>query len=79
MHKTVVTTKGQVVIPSEIRKKMNIKKGTKVCFELRGNELIIKPITPEYIGNLAGVLQNRVKLSKILLEERVKDRKREDR
>ena len=30
MDKSVVTVKGQVVIPSKLRRKFNIKKGTQV-------------------------------------------------
>jgi len=77
MTTTVVTTKGQVVIPSKIRKHLNIKKGTKLYVEERDNEIIIKPVTPAYFERLAGVLQTKGKLTKALLEERAKDRKRE--
>ena len=36
MVTTVVTTKGQIVIPSKIRRKYNIKRGTKLYIEERG-------------------------------------------
>jgi AbrB family looped-hinge helix DNA binding protein len=78
MTTTVVTTKGQIVIPSEIRRKLNIKKGTKLYVEERGDEIILKPITPEYFKKIAGILQTKGKLSKALLDERAKDRERED-
>lgn len=77
MTTTVVTTKGQIVIPSKIRRKLNIKKGTKLYVEERGNELVIKPITQAYFDRIAGVLQTKGKLSKTLLEERKKDKERE--
>lgn len=77
MNTTVVTTKGQVVIPAKIRRKLNIKKGTRLYIEERGDELILKPVTPAYLERIAGVLQTRGKLSKALLEERARDRKRE--
>jgi AbrB family looped-hinge helix DNA binding protein len=78
MTTTVVTTKGQIVIPSEIRRKLNIKKGTKFYVEERGDEIVLKPITPEYFKKIAGILQTKGKLSKALLDERAKDRERED-
>ena len=34
MHTFAVTLKGQVVIPSDIRRRHHIEKGTKVCFSL---------------------------------------------
>jgi AbrB family looped-hinge helix DNA binding protein len=78
MTTTVVTTKGQIVIPSKIRQRLKIKKGTKLYIEERGNELILKPVTPEYFEKIAGVLPTKGKLSKALLEERLKDKKGED-
>ncbi len=77
MTTTVVTTKGQVVIPSKIRKHLNIKKGTKLYVEERDDEIIIKPVTPAYFEKMAGVLKTKGKLTKALLEERAKDRERE--
>lgn len=77
MPTAVVTTKGQIVIPSKIRRKYNIKKGTKLHIEENGAEIILKPVTPEYIEKLAGILGTKGKLTKLLLEERAKDRERE--
>ncbi len=39
----IVGKKGQVTIPKEIREKFGIKEGTKVVFEVKGDEIIIKP------------------------------------
>ncbi len=77
MNTTVVTAKGQIVIPSKIRRKLNIKRGTKLYIEEKGDELIIKTVTSSYFEKIAGVLQTKGKLSKALLKERAKDKKRE--
>ena len=77
MATTVVTTKGQVVIPSKIRRKYNIKRGTKLYIEERGEEIVLKPVTPEYFEKLAGILPTKGKLSKALLQERSADKERE--
>ena len=77
MTPTVVTGKGQIVIPSKLRRRFNIKKGTKLYIEERGDELVLKAVTPEYFEKMAGVLQTKGKLSKALLEERSKDKERE--
>jgi AbrB family looped-hinge helix DNA binding protein len=77
MPTTIVTTKGQIVIPSKIRRRLNIKKGTTLHIEERGDELILKPITPAYFERIAGVLPTKGKLSKALLNERARDRERE--
>ncbi len=76
---TVVTTKGQIVIPSRIRKKYNIKKGTKLHVEERGEFIVLKPITEEYFERLAGMLPTKGKLSKALLQERAEEKEKEPR
>lgn len=76
---SVVTTKGQVVIPRRIRAKFHIKKGTRICFELGGGEIVLKPLTQEYFEKMAGILGTGGKATKALLEERARDRQREDR
>lgn len=77
MTTTIVTTKGQIVIPSSIRKRMNIKKGMKLYVEERGDEIILRTVTSRYFEDIAGVLQTKGRLSKILLLERRKDREKE--
>jgi len=59
------SSKGQIVIPVEIRKKFGIKPGQKV------NEDPIKA--------LRGILKGKPSLTKSLLAERKKDREREEK
>lgn len=74
MNKTLVTVKGQVVIPSKLRRKFGIKKGTQVYLYERDGEIIIKPITDEYIRSMAGLTGTKGRLLKALMEEKVKER-----
>jgi len=74
-----VTTKGQVVIPSRIRRKYNIKKGTKLYIEERGEYIVLKPITEEYFERTAGILPTKGKLSRALLQDRAEEKERESR
>lgn len=76
MVTTVVTTKGQIVIPSRIRRKFNIKKGTRLFIEEKGDDLILKPVTPGYFSKMAGILGTKGKLTRALLEERAKDKEK---
>ena len=78
MTTTIVTSKGQIVIPSKIRRRLNIKRGTKMYIEEKGDELILKAVTSAYFERIAGVLQTKGKLSKALIEEREGDKKKED-
>ena len=77
MLTTVVTSEGQVVIPAKIRKRLNIKKGTRLSVEERSSGIILKPITPEYFEKIPGILPTKGKLSRMLLEERKKDKEKE--
>jgi AbrB family looped-hinge helix DNA binding protein len=53
---TTATTKGQIVIPAEIRRKLGIKEGTRIRVELNeeAGQIILKPITREAISRLRG-------------------------
>ncbi len=77
MTTTIVSAKGQIVIPSKIRRKYNIKKGIKLYIEERDGELVLKAVTPEYIKKISGTLKTGGKLSRLLLKERSEDRERE--
>jgi AbrB family looped-hinge helix DNA binding protein len=69
-----VTSKGQLVIPSKLRKKFGIRKGTRVSVTEEGNHLVLQPITPEYLDSLRGILKGDGSAMKFLLEERKRDR-----
>ncbi|OGP30046.1 MAG: hypothetical protein A2038_14380 [Deltaproteobacteria bacterium GWA2_57_13] len=74
MDRSVVTVKGQVVIPSRLRRKFGIKKGTQVYLYERDGEIVIKPITDEYIQKMAGMAGTKGKLLKALMQEKAKER-----
>ena len=78
MDTAYVTTKGQLVIPARIRRKLGIKPGTKVCFVERGNEILFQPVTKEYIRSMCGMLKSATSVTEDLLNERKKDREREE-
>jgi len=74
MEKSVVTVKGQVVIPSRLRRKFGIKKGTQVYLYDRDGEIIIKPITDEYLQSMAGITRTKGRLLKVLKGEKERER-----
>lgn len=77
MTTAVVTSKGQIVIPSKIRRRLNIKRGTKLYIEEREDELILKAVTPAYFEKIAGVLPTKGKLARMLIAQRQKDKQKE--
>ena len=42
----IVSSKGQVTLPAAMRAKLGIGPGSRISFELRGQELVIKPELP---------------------------------
>lgn len=75
-----VSSKGQIVIPADIRRRHGIRKGTPVVIEERGSELVLRPRNREYFEQLAGILgTDGESWTEALLEERRLDREREDR
>ena len=52
----IVSSKGQVTLPAAMRAKLGILPGSRIQFEVRGNELVIKPELPmsTYYGMLKG-------------------------
>lgn len=74
LETATVTIKGQIVIPAKIRKKHKIRPGTRVCFLEHGNDIIVRPVTDDYIESIKGSLGTNGKALKHLLEEKKKER-----
>lgn len=74
MDKSVVTIKGQIVIPAALRRKYGIKKGTIINLFDRDGEIIIKPVTDKYIQDMAGMTGTRGRLLKAFKKEKAKER-----
>jgi len=65
------TIKGQVLIPARLRKKFNIKKGTRVSItEGEGNVILIKPVPDDPIEASRGMLKGKTSMTKALLKDR---------
>ncbi|MEW6506709.1 MAG: AbrB/MazE/SpoVT family DNA-binding domain-containing protein [Bacteroidota bacterium] len=69
-----VTTKGQLVIPSKLRRKFGIKPGTRVNFFEEGDGIKIIPITAELIDANKGFMKTGGRLLKALMEEKKRER-----
>ena len=49
-----ISSKGQLVIPADLRKQMKLSAGTRVSIHRQGSALVLRPITPEFIDSLIG-------------------------
>jgi len=72
---TVVTSKGQVVIPSKIRKQLGIKDGTYLQIDVNTvtKQIILTPVTREYVQSLRGKYKGKG-LMKSLMAEKKRER-----
>jgi AbrB family looped-hinge helix DNA binding protein len=64
------TVKGQVVIPSKLRRKFNIKAGTKIEFVDAGDYIRMQPITREYVHSLRGKYKGKGLLKALATEKK---------
>ena len=71
---SVVTLKGQVVIPVQLRRKLGIKKGTRVRFFEENGELRLVPLTEAFIDAHIGILKGKRSLLRALAEEKKRER-----
>ena len=71
---STVTTKGQLVIPSKLRRKYAIREGTQVAFIEDENRLILQPLTPEFVRSLRGCLKGEPSVLKHLLDDHKHER-----
>jgi len=58
METSVLTSKGQLLIPKRIRTKYGIKTGGKVIFEETDKGVLITPINEQYFRSFAGILKS---------------------
>ena len=69
------TVKGQIVIPADIRKKFNIKRGSRVNVYDEGNKIIVEPLLNDPIQEGRGMLKTQGRILKALVADRKKEAK----
>jgi len=72
---TKITSKGQIVIPAVLRRKLRMKTGTRVAVHESGGRLILQPITDEFIDSMRGMLGDTTDM----IEQLRRDHHREDK
>jgi AbrB family looped-hinge helix DNA binding protein len=71
----IVGPKGQIAIPKDVREYIGLKPGTRVIFEVREGELVIRPetnpekIVEEFCSIVSKKLEKTIDVKKIIQEE----------
>jgi AbrB family looped-hinge helix DNA binding protein len=75
---SIISSKGQIVIPADLRKRYGLREGTTVVFQEERGRLVLEPNNHAAIYALQGSLSG-FPLEKDLAEERQAEQERENR
>jgi antitoxin PrlF len=56
-YRTVISSKGQVVIPAELRQQFGLEKGTRATWSEDKGRLVLTPLTKQRISEIRGFLK----------------------
>jgi len=77
---STLSSKGQLVIPKEIREALGVKPGQKVFFKIVKDHLVeIAPLPEDPVRHFCGIFKEGPSLTRALLKEREEDKKREEK
>lgn len=79
MASAILSSNGWVVIPAQLRKKYRLRAGCRVRVVDYGGIISLQPELARPIEEARGMLKGRTSLTRSLLRQRAKDRRREDR
>ncbi|MEO7120032.1 MAG: AbrB/MazE/SpoVT family DNA-binding domain-containing protein [Ginsengibacter sp.] len=79
METSVLTSKGQLLIPKRIRNKYGIIPGAKVIFEETEGGVVIKPVNEQYFKSFRGMLSSTGKLKEEKKAFKAEEKKNDER
>jgi AbrB family looped-hinge helix DNA binding protein len=68
---TIATSKGQIVIPSKLRRRLGIREGTYIQIDVDdvNKRLILTPVTREFIHSLRGKYKGKGLMKALMAEK----------
>ncbi|MGA8763596.1 MAG: AbrB/MazE/SpoVT family DNA-binding domain-containing protein [Candidatus Sulfotelmatobacter sp.] len=81
-YRTVISSKGQVVIPAELREQFGLEKGTRATWSEEKGRLVLTPMTARRLSEIRGFLKPKPGEPSMFdehLAERQRERERERR
>jgi AbrB family looped-hinge helix DNA binding protein len=79
-YQTIISSKGQVVVPAELREQLGLKQGTRATWREEKGRLILMPISERILDEIQGSLKpgpGEPSVFEASLEERERERHRE--
>jgi AbrB family looped-hinge helix DNA binding protein len=76
---TTISSKGQMVLPAEVRSRLGLRKGMRVSVSLGEQDdhrIVLRPLTPESVSKVRGSMKSAGAALDYLQEQRRKDRER---
>ena len=77
MSVTQLTSKGQILVPKHLRRKLGLKPGGKVHLDEEEGRLVLTPVPPDPIEAATGFLKGRFSLTQDLRREHREEARRE--
>ena len=72
---TSVSTKGQFVIPAEMRTSLGIKPGSRIAVTQDGSRIVLEPVSEELVDKTRGMFRGKPSLSAELKRQRQRQKK----
>jgi AbrB family looped-hinge helix DNA binding protein len=79
LYRSILSSKGQLVIPSELRRQLGMRPGTGVSLEVEGDRIVLVPDSTMNWRSMSGCLKGKPSALDYLQAERKKEREREER
>lgn len=71
------SSRGQLVIPKEVRKRLKLLPGQKLLIKIEGDHAVLRPLPDNPVDYYCGFFAGDTSLTEALMEERKKDGERE--
>jgi AbrB family looped-hinge helix DNA binding protein len=79
MNIVTASSRGQIVIPKEIRNRLNIVAGKKLSIKAEGDHVLLTPLPDDPVEAFCGIFKEQSSLTRALTEHREKDKQREEK
>jgi AbrB family looped-hinge helix DNA binding protein len=73
------SSRGQIVIPKDIRKRLNIVAGKRLAVKAEGDRVLLTPLPDDPVEAFCGIFKEKSSLTRALTEHRQKDKQREEK